>query len=167
MKRLMIAAALAICLAAPAHAGFIQSQAPCTTCLIFDDSKPAGVMTASAFNFTAPTAGTATVNFNGSISCGAAEVGSGHPAAQLEGQIVTSATAIPSANKPGGLRLDYVFLPSIPIGHIGTLSLASTVTFKFAAPGAKTFYYRLQRLNVSGITSCHVWNAAFTVLFTP
>jgi len=169
---LLAAAVLGLCtLTGPGHAGVIQTQAPCTTCLTFTNSlPPTPILTASAFNFSAASAGTALVTFNGSLSCTSTH-NQFSPLSEinLTTQITTSATTTPDPGKPGSLQLYTTF----PLAHdsislqVATFDLATTLAVKFTAPGAKTFFFNISRHTSLGSISCSVVNAAFTVIFTP
>jgi len=178
MKRLLtVAAVLWLCwaFAAPAHAGLIKAQAPCSTvnfCLVIQADNPATTYTVRSFRFTAPGPGTALVYFTGSMLCQSfnQDPFGTFPEDIFDSQIVTSATAVPNASQ-GGLREQVSFPPFTVVpdegGFSNTFSLATTQSFVFSKAGSKTFYFRLNRLLMTASSRCLISDGAFSVVFEP
>jgi hypothetical protein len=154
--------------AGSAFAAFATTQAPCTTapgwCLRFTGAAVPPVLRSLTFN--APTAGVAVATFHGSLNC--VNTGTARATIDLVSQIVDSAAAPALQNGPGGLR-HLTLLPPQSLGQnsAATFNLASTRALSVAAAGSKTFTFKLRRVRMDPGTSCYLYNAVFTVVFTP
>lgn len=149
----------------------IRAQNPCVPvvggdhfCLTFTNADPIPVI--RSFTFTAPSAGRALVTFHGALFCANFHT-TNSSVVDLASQIVTSATAVPAYEGRGGLRHRIRFVPGTPVAKSDTFNLASTLAVSFAAAGPKTFHFKLASLRMDESTSCFVYNAAFTIVFTP
>ena len=147
-------------------AAMIKSQAPCVTvngyCLSFSSASSIPII--RSIKFTAPSAGTASVTFHGSMIC--SNTGDDSRVVDLTSQIVPKSTLAPDPNGPGGLR-HAIVLFSRTVGTSDSFSLASTRDFNIAGAGPHNFHFKMQKLRMDANTSCYVYNAAFSVLFIP
>ena len=163
---LVTAGALFFGAADASAAAQIKSQAPCTNggdnCFNFG-SGIAGVgnFDIRAFAFTAPSKGSASVTFHGSLLCGVPPGGVAK-VVDLVTQITNSAsTALQQG--PGGMRQAAVIFPNTS----QTFNLASTRVFTFSAAGSQTFRFRVRPLRIDAGANCYIYNAAFSVIFIP
>jgi hypothetical protein len=172
---------LAVCLsvlsvfATAAVAAEIRTQLPCTSpsgyCLRFfaeDDEIPV----IRTFRFNAPSAGTAAVGFHGSLVCSGpivAPINSTDTVVDLVTQIVAAADAVPVVSGRGALRLATVLkhTPEHALISSDTFNLASTRVFPIQAAGTQTYRFKIAALRMDALTTCLVYNAAFTVHFVP
>ena len=158
----------------PALAAQIKTSAVCKTgidnCIQFTS---AGVIpTVASYTFTAPTAGTALVSFNGSMQCVNANGtdDSSHGVIDLSTQITTLAT--PGYQAPGGSRFAMRLPPARVIGPVVLsdrsvpINLASNRVVPLTA-GAHTFSFKIARNRMDPGTKCKVWNGDFNVVFVP
>jgi hypothetical protein len=84
---------------------------------------------------------------------------SGTVPVDLQSQIVTQATAVPSTFGPSGAR----HAARMGAGNAQvTFNLATTRVINFNTSGPKTVFYRIKR-DVMGGARCEVHDAAFTV----
>ena len=145
----------------------IRSQVQCAAspCVSFDDNDT--IPTIRQFQFTVPSAGKAAVSFTGSMVCSAS--GTTPQVVDLVSQIVTSAGATASLGGPSGLRHAIVLHafegPSFTFAD--TFSLASERVVTYASGGTKNVYFKIARLRMDLASECHVYDAAFTVVFVP
>lgn len=152
-------------------APLIAAQAPCATpdgwCKTFDGPNPT-IPTIRTFSFNAPSRGKAAVTFHGSLYCQSFSFDNPKNI-DLATQIVTTATAVPNAQGPGGLRFAQVMQPEPSKAGFpsDTFSLASTRIVPIAAAGRQTYYFRITPLLMDNETACYVYNAAFSVVFIP
>jgi hypothetical protein len=151
-------------------AAVIKSQTPCVPnpnyCRQF--TWTGSIPTIRNYNFTAPSKGTAMVQFHGTAVC---ENGGGVADGGLvifRSQIVDEPDAVPDSHGPGGLWHGARMLPqqTLASGRV-TFNLASTRTFAIPAAGTKSFRFRIARVNMSTDTYCFIYNASFTVVFIP
>jgi len=146
----------------------ISSQSPCSPgggeCLTFTDSS-GPIPTIRSFDFTAPSAGEALVTFHGSLYC-ASGFTTTNSVVDVVSQIVPGTTDAPAISGPGGLR-HAIVLTASSAGTSDTFNLASTRVVNITAPGNTTFSFKMARLRMDTGTQCYVYNAAFTVVFTP
>ena len=148
----------------------VRTQTPCVDktlgyCLAFFGPSPT-IPVIRAFNFNAPSAGTAEVIFHGSLFCSNHSVGV-EEVVDLAAQIVTAGSAVPDPNGPGGLRLAEAFAAPKTITLSDTFNLASTRVVTIPAAGAKKFLFKISVLRMDPQTACYVYNAAFSVVFIP
>jgi hypothetical protein len=174
-RQVLVALALATLSIACGFAGdasaqvLFRSQGPCTpepvACMTFTNTGD--IPRLRAFRFTAPSRGTAVVQFHGSAVC--EHAGSGDGVVIFQSQILDDTTLTPDARGPGGLQHGARMLPQTAGLTHGrtTFNLASTRLFTIAAAGEKTFVFKVARVNMSANTICGVFNATFTVMFTP
>lgn len=151
------------------------SQAPCSPVLgsavpqadqyCFSFNAGDAIPVVRAFSFNAPSKGTGILTFNGSMSCSSFNTETS-AVVDLASQIVTNVNAAASVSGPGGLRHGVRILPD-SLGNSDSFNLASTRTIRFAAAGPKTFYFKLTSLRMDALTSCYVYNAAFSMSFAP
>ena len=159
-------AALLCCLTAAdtAHAARMQTQRPCidapdTWCVEFGTSG--GVPVIRRIRLNAPTPGTATITFHGSVACINSPLGS-KGAVQLVSQIVDDASAVPSETQISGLH----HTATLPPDGTASFNLASTRIFNAPAAGIYDFYFKIRRVVLNPTTAlCRVYNAAFTIEF--
>jgi hypothetical protein len=155
-------------LAGPASAAaLIKKQAPCVIQAGFCTGFSAGgvIPVIRSFSFNAPSAGTASVSFHGSMLCTSSS-NKDPQVVDLASQIVTSSGAEPNPNGPGGLRHAVVLLPVVT-GTTDTVNLASTRVLAIGGAGPRTFHFKLSKLRMDPSTACIVYNAAFSVIFVP
>lgn len=151
------------------------SQAPCSPVLgssvpqadqyCFSFNAGDAIPVVRTFSFNAPSKGTGILTFNGSMSCSSFNTETS-AVVDLASQIVTNVNAAASISGPGGLRHGILILPN-PSGNTDSFNLASTRTIKFATAGPKTFFFKLTALRMDALTSCYVYNAAFSMSFAP
>jgi hypothetical protein len=88
----------------------------------------------------------------------------------VESQIVTSPGAVPLAKGAGGLnhiaRLEDIE-DTDTIQPWTTFNLSSTRSIYFASAGRKSVYFKMRKGRMDSVTSCHVYNASFSVVVTP
>jgi hypothetical protein len=162
--------ALGVVLASPASAAaMIVSQAPCATsagyCLFFlPSTDPIPVIRSIKFN--APSAGTASVSFHGTLYCGNSGSDGNSRVVDVVSQIVDRSIRVPDVNGPGGLR-HAIVLFGWNKGTSDSFSLASTRNFTITAPGTQAYFFKMQQLRMDASTVCYVYNATFTVIFIP
>lgn len=153
-------------LAGVAAAAVIVKQAPCVTpdgyCVRFFAGDPIPLI--RSFTFNAPSAGTASVTFHGTMVC--THHDNAIAVVDLVGQIVGSAGAVPNASGPGGSRYSIVMVESID-GTADTFNLASTRVMPVGSAGPRTVYFKLRAVRMDVNTDCIVYNAAFSVIFIP
>ena len=147
----------------------VRTQTPCVDktlgyCLAFFGPSPT-IPVIRAFNFNAPSAGTAEVIFHGSLFCGNHSVGV-EEVVDLATQIVTTGSAVPDPNGPGGLRLAEALAPKT-ITLSDTFNLASTRVVTIPAAGANRFLFKISVLRMDPQIECFVYNAVFSVVFIP
>jgi hypothetical protein len=169
MPRLIAAAAALLCCviaADMAHAGIVQTQAPCVDapdpwCLEFGTSGGVPVIRRTRLNINRP--GTAIITFHGSVACINGTGSKGE--VQLISQIVDDASTVPSETEPSGL----LHTATLPPSGSATFNLASTRIFEAPAAGIYDFYFKIRRvvLSPTGPVSCRVYNAVFTTVFRP
>lgn len=162
----MAAGAVALGAFDASAAALIKSQAPCTnggdTCFNFGvGSVGLGNFDIRSFAFTAPSKGSASVTFHGSLLC-AAPPGTSAKVVDLVTQITNSASAAQQQG-PGGMRQAAVILANTS----QTFNLASTRVFTFNAKGTQTFRFRVRPLRIDSGANCYIYNAAFSVIFIP
>lgn len=140
-------------------ATLIRTQPPCVTsgpCFDFTDAS--ALPTVRSITFVAPGSGRVQVFFTGSLFCGA----SNGAAVSLESQIVNIANATPSSDGPGGQRYSISFEGT---GRSDTFSLSATRTFVVSSAGSRTYYFKLNRVNMNEGARCWVYDAAFSLVF--
>jgi hypothetical protein len=159
-----------------AYAAFSQTQAPCAPvlggtvpqasryCLTLENNS-SGDAIGRSFSFNAPSAGKASVTFNGSMSC-STFINSGFVVADIATQIVTSPLTAANIAGPSGLRHGTVLLPS-PAGNTHSFNLASNRVINYTGPGPKTVHFKLSTLRLDPGVTCFVYNETFSVTFTP
>jgi hypothetical protein len=154
-------------LASPASAqGVIKTQQPCVStlgyCLSFGSGDAIPIIRTMVFD--APSAGTASVTFHGSMTC--SNTADDARVVDLASQVVSNSNAAPDPNGPGGLRHAIVMF-SRPAGTSDSFNLASTRDFTINGAGRQRYHFKMQKLRMDGNTSCFIYNAAFSVLFVP
>ncbi|HMR30658.1 MAG TPA: hypothetical protein PKA13_02225 [Geminicoccaceae bacterium] len=147
-------------------AAVIKSQSPCTnggdTCFNFGSGIVGlGNFSIRTFSFTAPSKGSASVTFHGSLLCGV-PAGTNAKVVDLVTQITNSASTAQQQG-PGGMRQAAVILSNTS----QTFNLASTRVFTFNAKGTQTFQFRVRPLRIDSGVNCYIYNAAFSVIFIP
>lgn len=161
----LAAGILAVGASEASAAAVIKSQAPCTNggddCFNFGSGIVGlGNFDMRSFSFTAPSKGSASVTFHGSLLCGVppgiAKV------VDLVTQITNSASTA-MENGPGGMRQAAVILGNTS----QTFNLASTRVFTFSKAGTQTFHFRVRPLRIDSGANCYIFNAAFSVIFIP
>jgi hypothetical protein len=179
LERLLLSSALILGLfATEASAGFVKSQAPCSPVLgsastvaqsdryCFKFNAGESIPVVRSFSFNAPSAGTALVSFNGSMSCSSLNVIDDYAVTDFASQIVTDVNATPDVTGPSGLRHGVLLLRS-PVGITDSFNLASERAVAIKRAGVRTFYFKLANLRMDPGTTCYVYNATFTVNFAP
>jgi hypothetical protein len=157
----------------PAHAAaVIATQQPCSSSICLSFANTGTIPVIRTFKFTAPTAGTAQVSFQGSLVCSDVNTSQSAPVVvDLASQIVTASNAVPSPSAPGGLRHAVVWEPLIVgvafTGFTNSFNLASSRVISIAAAGPRTYYFKIGRLRMDPDTSCVVYGATFSVVFVP
>jgi hypothetical protein len=149
-------------------ASLIATQAPCNPngrgyCVLFYDTTSIPIV--RSFSFSAPSAGTAQVTFNGSLFCVNTNL-STTILIDLDGQIVTTGTAVPDDNGPGGVRYTASVQGASESGS-SPFNLSTTRVRQVASQGTQRFYFRLKKNRVDSGAKCFVINAAFSVVFIP
>jgi hypothetical protein len=162
LNRLAIACALFTCAIAfgtPASAAAtIISQPPCTgICVTFTDSQ--NIPTIRHIKFNAPSAGKASVNFNGSMLC----AGLNAFTVSFDSQIVAVNTDVANAGGPGGLK----HTATLAAGSTVTMNLASSRFFQIASAGVQNYFFKITKGTMDPNTQCFIYNATFTVVFVP
>jgi hypothetical protein len=165
---LVWAASSSLAVAASAH-----GQQPCEICPAFTAEEDIPVI--RSINFNAPGTGTAVVTFHGSLFCAGTSTSTvpfsnKHARVDLIGQIVSNQNHTPDLFQPGALRLgaglDVITLPE-HFSWFHTFNLTSTRLFAVNGAGARKYHFKITRLVQDSGINCHVYNAAFAVLFTP
>lgn len=160
----------------PAQAqAVIKSQEPCTAdggaCFviryrrppIFPDRIGRVGTRVRGFGFVAPSAGTASLEFHGTLYCANGNFGLGHKVVDMVSQIVTSDSAFAEMAGASALRHANVFVaPNTSM----TFNLASTRVVQVPA-GPNVFYFVTRSLRTDSGVSCLYYNAAFSVTFVP
>jgi hypothetical protein len=143
-------------------ATLIKTQPPCSPnpCLTFDTAGVQRVV--RSLSFTAPSRGTATVTFHGTLYCLSDNAGSAN--INIGTQIVEGNTPA-DGRGPGGLVFFFAFEPATDGSRTVNVNLASTRIFTITAPGTKTYRFRLRPASMSADTSCLVFNGVLTINF--
>jgi hypothetical protein len=162
----LVAGTLALAPNDASAAAVIKSQPPCTNggdnCFNFGSGIVGlGNFDIRAFSFAAPSKGSASVTFHGSLLCGVPP-GPTAKVVDLVTQITNSLSAA-SQSGPGGMRQAAVIFPNTS----QTFNLASTRVFTFNAAGTQTFRFRVRPLRIDAGANCYIYNAAFSVVFIP
>lgn len=162
----MVVGAVALGAGSASAAAVIKSQAPCTNggdvCFNFGIGIVGlGNFDIRTFAFSAPSKGSASVTFHGSLLC-AAPVGSVSKVVDLVTQI-TNSTAAAQQQGPGGMRQAVVILPNTS----QTFNLTSTRVFTINGAGTQTYRFRVRPLRIDSGANCYIYNAAFSVVFIP
>jgi hypothetical protein len=157
-----------------ANAASVKAQGPCayTNGLCATFGFDAVIPTIGSYTFTVPAAGaTAIITFNGTMQCAANGpfADEFHDVIDLASQIVTTPNAIPAYTGPGGQRYAMRLHFGNPDSNTPstTVNLATTRTIRYNSGGAKSVFYKFNRLRMDSGTRCNVFAAAFTVLITP
>lgn len=160
--------------AAPAQAqAVIKSQDPCkpdgSACFVYRYRIPpegfgrpgrSGVMV-RGFGFTAPTAGTARVDFHGTLYCANSDSAVGHKVVDMVSQIVTGDREIATLAGPSALRHANVFVdPDTSM----TFNLASTRVLQVPV-GPSVVYFVTTSLKTDSSVRCYYYGAVFSVTF--
>src|SRR5262245_48717653 len=154
-------------------AALIQTQPPCSVasgpCLTFGPTVGTAPPTVRRITFSAPSAGTAAVNFTGSMVCSA--FGSANPSRAFDfvAGITAKAAEVPTVAKPGAIRIAGRLGAPGPdtIGLTTTVNMAATRVFPINAAGAKRFYLKLATSQLDTTIQCSIYDAAFTIIFIP
>ena len=145
-----------------ANAAAVFAQNPCVGsegyCYVL---LPTGPTFTRSFQFNAPGPGRALATFHGTAYC--ASNTTGRVVIDLTTQIVPTLGADVQAHGPGGLR------------HVSVLENEGQTTFNFASTrvlaypngGTKTVVFKLLRARMDAFTQCYIYNAAFSVTYTP
>lgn len=135
-----------------------QDESPCRT-ISFDARFPQSISDIS-FNVAKP--GTAEVSVHGSAVCSSSN---DSPAVvDLVTQIVTSQSAVPAINGPGGARHATVLHPWEGFGTSNTFNLAAKRVL-FIPPGQSVFSFNVNSLRMDRDTSCVFYNLSFSAVY--
>ncbi|MPZ58096.1 MAG: hypothetical protein GEU91_16695 [Rhizobiales bacterium] len=153
----------------------IKTQPPCAgptgACLSFAATDTIPII--RGINFAAPGAGAAVVTFHGSLYCaGFSSTSGSSQIARFDfvSQIVDKQSTAPDPTKAGGLRHAAsmrTLLDGTLFDWSTTFNIASTRLFAVNGAGTQKYYFKIARLLQDPTITCHVYNATFTVLFTP
>ena len=156
----------------PAVAASAKAQQPCVgpggACLSFTAAQAIPVI--RGITFAAPKAGTAMVTFHGNAYCAGSssyQNGTQYARVDLVSQIVNRQNKVPDLTKAGSLRHAAAMGGGNQFDWSTTFNLASTRLFTVNAAGTQKYYFKIARLLQDPNITCYLYNAAFTVLFTP
>ena len=153
-------------------ATILKTQPPCTVnattvCVRFDWQTPPPQYLRQ-FTFSAPSAGSLLVLFQGSGNCYNADAV--RRVADFDGQITTDPNEAPLRSGPGGTRVaftletydpDTIVLTSLPF------NLHANRIVAIPKAGKYHFYYRIAVNRMDTYVQCGVVNDAFSAVFTP
>jgi len=149
---------------AASAAALIHTQAPCVGagfCIGFTFADAIPVIRSIILN--APSAGTAQVTFNGSMTCTIVN----NTATTLDSQIVTGSGQVANKDGPGGLQHKAFHGENDITGDSQvTFNLASTRAVSIAGAGVRRFFFKINKVAMTA-GFCTIHNAAFSVIFIP
>jgi len=155
----------------PADAAVIKQGEVCKRnndhCITIGGGGDSVPFLVKSHTFNAPTAGTALVSFHGTMQCiNDADVDdTSHGVIDLTTQIVIGAET-PSFQAPGGQRHAMRLAPPGSFDHSVPVNLASARVLQLTQ-GKHTFSFKMVRNAMQELTTCHVHNGNFTVVFVP